>query len=422
MLKIFVCLLLFTIVTARSLRNNNKYIIVLRDGCGEGDMKYVMNEIQLYEGKQTEDLEMKCSKIIFPFITAVLSDNTVHKVSLLPVVDYIEKDQRVHMSPMENTTTSKGPTFAGPTDGLQLSTDRYNLDIINKPTDGCRNNEYDPPNDGTGADIYIIDTGINYDHADFKDSHGVTRAKYGGYDPIIPSKDGADCNGHGSHCAGIAGGITSGVAKNANLYSIRVLDCSGSGWTSEIIGGLDHVAGRHEERHQDADFVASIASMSLGGGYSNAFNKAVNDVVGKGVFVVSASGNDGLDACNSSPGSATDSINVGASSEPIPGCENPIAYFSNWGTCVDIIAPGVDIMSVDFSNNNDFTKFSGTSMACPHVAGAVALLLKNDKTLTPAEVKEMISNGADDVDRSAMTPHIRNQSTSKRLYVPTNYS
>ena len=122
------------------------------------------------------------------------------------------------------------------------------MDIIDKVQHGCLNEHYDPPNDGTGADIYILDTGINYNHIDFQSADGSTRAKYGGYDAVdVNNGDGSDCQGHGSHCAGIAGGLTSGVAKNANLLSIRVLGCTGSGSTIGIVNALNFVGTKHTE-------------------------------------------------------------------------------------------------------------------------------------------------------------------------------
>ena len=157
---------------------------------------------------------------------------------------YVEKDQPVYMLPFSSEYNAPN-WLEKPTSDLEYSTDRYNLDIINKPAKVCGNSTYSPPNDGTGADIYILDTGINYDHDDFKDRHGKMRAKYGGYEAVLPFKHGWDCEGHGSHCAGIAAGLTSGVAKNANLYSIRVLDCYGRGNTSSIIGALNYIAGVH---------------------------------------------------------------------------------------------------------------------------------------------------------------------------------
>ena len=132
---------------------------------------------------------------------------------------------------------------------IQELTDRYGLDVLDKPQYGCIDEHYDPPNDGGNVDIYILDTGINYNHIDFGylDGSAGTRAKYGGYDAIDANGDGADCQGHGSHCAGISGGLLSGVAKKANLLSIRVLGCTGSGSTSGIVKALNFVGQKHNE-------------------------------------------------------------------------------------------------------------------------------------------------------------------------------
>ena len=156
----------------------------------------------------------------------------------------MERDQLAYMQPILAThyNTSKWLENLGET------TDRYNLDIMNKAVHVCLDDMYNPPNDGTGADIYILDTGIKYYHYDFMDSNGITRAQFGGYDAINPDGgDGSDCNGHGSHCAGIAAGLQSGVATNANLFSIRVLGCDGSGTYSGIELALDYVVGRHNQ-------------------------------------------------------------------------------------------------------------------------------------------------------------------------------
>ena len=181
------------------------------------------------------------------------------QVEQLEAVKHVEVDQLMYIQtivkfdvsmwldidpPKSNPGEPKNPSKSN----LGGPTDRYNLDIMNKPVDGCRNDQYIPPNDGTGADIYILDTGINYAHDDFKDANGKTRAKYGGYDAIKPSTKGADCEGHGSHCAGIAAGLQSGVAKNANLYSIRVMGCTGSGSKSGIIPALDFIGKKHDEK------------------------------------------------------------------------------------------------------------------------------------------------------------------------------
>ena len=180
------------------------------------------------------------------------------QVEQLEAVKHVEVDQLMYMQPIvkfdvsmwldiEPPKSNPGEPKNPPKPNLGESTDRYNLDIMNKPVDGCRNDQYNLPNDGTGADIYILDTGINYDHNDFKDADGETRAKYGGHDAITPPNNGEDCQGHGSHCAGIAAGLQSGVAKNANLYSIRVLGCTGSGSTSGIITALDFLGSKHDE-------------------------------------------------------------------------------------------------------------------------------------------------------------------------------
>ena len=160
----------------------------------------------------------------------------------MSAVSYVERDQPVHMLPLAGThNTSKW------LENSPIETDRYGLDIMSKKKDQCRDNLFHPLNDGTGVDIYIMDTGIRYDHKDFLGLDGKTRAKYGEYDAIEDGRKGADCNGHGSHVAGTAAGLQSGVAKNGNLWSIRVLGCTGSGTISGIEKALNFVANKHEE-------------------------------------------------------------------------------------------------------------------------------------------------------------------------------
>ncbi|KAI6648822.1 Proteinase T-like [Oopsacas minuta] len=395
LLNQIIIIISITFVTTRGLtEENDRYIIVLKDESTLQDIEEVISMIEKQEQKEREMMEMKYVNNLIPMISGRISVETVIKIAALPVVDYIEKDQPVHMLPITDKNYNASEWLINNSENVNGSTTRYNLDMINNPSNRCRNYRYKPPNDGTGVDIYIMDTGINYSHQDFKDSNGKTRAKYGGFEAVNPVNYGWDCQGHGSHCAGIAGGLASGVAKGANLYSIRVLSCAGDGTTEGVVEALDFIADLHKKKSTRSNFVASIVSMSLGGGKSIAMNRAVNRLVSTGVVVVTASGNDGADACLTSPGSAGLNINVGAHSEPIlnskVGCKNPIEAFSNWGSCVDVIAPGRDIKSVDYRNNYDFRLDSGTSMACPHVAGAAAIIMQSNRFLNPEQVKQKI--------------------------------
>jgi subtilisin family serine protease len=197
---------------------------------------------------------------------------------------------------------------------------------------------------------YVIDTGLTYGHPDFGGRAAFAYDAFGG--------NGADCNGHGTHVAGTIGGARWGIAKNVKLRAVRVLNCSGSGSTSGIIGALDWV------RTHAAP--PAVANMSLGGGRSTALNNATNSLAGSGVFIAVAAGNENQNACNVSPASASAAYTTAASDST-----DKRASFSNYGSCVDGYAPGVAIRSDWLSNGTN--TISGTSMATPHVAGVAAL-------------------------------------------------
>jgi subtilisin family serine protease len=223
--------------------------------------------------------------------------------------------------------------------------------------------------------VYIIDTGIRGDHQEY------TGRVAAGRDFIDNDYDATDCHGHGTHVAGTVGGTNVGVAKNVTLVGVRVLNCAGSGTWSQVIAGVDWVTNNHSG--------PSVANMSLGGGYSSSVNLAVANSVTSGVVYAVAAGNDGLNACNYSPASATTAITVGAS-----GSTDARASFSNYGTCVDIFAPGVSITSSTRTGTNTYASWSGTSMATPHVAGVAAIYLSANRTATPAQVATAIVNDA----------------------------
>src|SRR5438132_8441751 len=236
-------------------------------------------------------------------------------------------------------------------------------------------NSYTYANDGSNVTVYIIDTGINFGHVDFggRASTGVDEVTIGG--------SAADCNGHGTHVSGTVGGNNYGVAKNVNLVAVRVLNCSGSGTTSGVVAGIDWVTANR--------VLPAAANMSLGGGFSTTLNQAVASAVAAGVTFAVAAGNSTANACNSSPSSEPSAITVGATD-----VNDGFAYFSNYGSCVDINAPGVSITSDWYSSNTATNTISGTSMATPHVTGAAALYLSTNTGATPATVASAIINNA----------------------------
>ncbi|WP_431947216.1 S8 family peptidase [Actinacidiphila sp. bgisy167] len=206
----------------------------------------------------------------------------------------------------------------------------------------------------TGAKVtsYIVDSGIEFSHPDFG-GRAVP-----GYDAIGDGLDGGDCNGHGTHVAGVVGGYYTGVARKTALVSVRVFPCVGRTSNSAVIAGVDWVAGHARK--------PAVANLSLAGRWSPAANRAVEGLAAAGVFPVAAAGNDNLNACFVSPASSRTAFTVGAIDQ-----EDRRAWFSNWGTCVDIHAPGMGILSAYL--NGSFRDMDGTSMAAPHVTGIAAL-------------------------------------------------
>jgi cerevisin len=242
---------------------------------------------------------------------------------------------------------------------------------------------------GSGVDAYIIDTGINIDHNDFdgRASWGVT----------IPEFDlDIDGNGHGTHCAGIVGGKTYGIAKKVNLVAVKVLRTNGFGTNADVLKGVEWVLNQHRVASRRGR--RSVANMSLGGGKSLALERVVDAAVGMGIHFAVAAGNDNVDACNYSPAGAKKAITVGAST-----ITDSMAYFSNIGPCVDIFAPGLDITSTWIGSPDATNTISGTSMAAPHVCGVLALYL-GEQVYDTETLKSMVLEAAA-VDRLADLPN-----------------
>ena len=230
-----------------------------------------------------------------------------------------------------------------------------------------------------GVTAYVLDTGLRTTHQEFGG-----RASNGAdfIDHNITANN--DCKGHGTHVAGTIGGRTYGVAKGVKLVGVRVLDCQGSGPYSAIIAGVDWVTAHAVK--------PAVANMSLGGTTSKALDDAVNRSIAKGITYVVAAGNDNRDACAQSPARTPAAITVGATDNT-----DTRASFSNWGSCLDLFAPGARIESADSTSNIGVKSMSGTSMASPHVAGAAALVLAAHPAWTPAQVRDELvtraSNG-----------------------------
>ena len=224
------------------------------------------------------------------------------------------------------------------------------IDQRNLPLNGT----YTYDVNGSGVNVYIIDTGIRYSHNEFGG-----RASFG-YDAL--GGDGSDCHGHGTHVAGTVGGTVYGVAKNVKLYAVRVLNCNGSGPTSGVIAGVDWV--------RNNAIKPAVANMSLGGGASTSLDNAVSNAIASGVTFAVAAGNSNANACNYSPARVASALTVGSTTN-----SDARSSFSNFGSCLDLFAPGSGITSAWRTSNTATNTISGTSMASPHVAGVAALYL-----------------------------------------------
>ncbi|SPN99857.1 probable Subtilisin-like proteinase Spm1 [Cephalotrichum gorgonifer] len=293
-------------------------------------------------------------------------EDVIEQVRRHPDVEFIEKDSMVHTqvplpgSAMEgcDSDVEKNAPW-----GLARISHRDTL------TFGTFNKYLYAAEGGEGVDAYVIDTGTNINHVDFEG-----RAKWG---QTIPAGDeDEDGNGHGTHCSGTVAGKKYGVAKKANVYAVKVLRSNGSGTMSDVVKGVEWAANSHLEQVEAAKkgkrkgFKGSVANMSLGGGKTVALDRVVDAAVDAGVHFAVAAGNDNADACNYSPAAAAKAVTVGASA-----LDDSRAYFSNWGKCTDIFAPGLSILSTWIGSPYAVNTISGTSMASPHIAGLLAYLL-----------------------------------------------
>ena len=288
--------------------------------------------------------------------SAQMSEEQAMKLSEDPRVKFVEED-----SIMEATVTQSNPPSWG-------------LDRIDE-TDLPRSNSYSYTTTGSGVNVYIIDTGIRRTHTQFGGRAFV------GFDAIGDGQNTNDCNGHGTHVAGTVGGSTTGVAKAVRLFAVRVLNCSGSGTNSGVIAGVNWVTSNH--------ISPAVANMSLGGGISTALDTAVSNSIASGVTYAVAAGNSNTNASNSSPARVSAAITVGSST-----INDARSSFSNFGSVVDVFAPGSSIVSSWRTSDTATATLSGTSMASPHVAGVAARILQSNPGASPATVRNTIVNEA----------------------------
>ncbi|KAK0252146.1 proteinase B [Friedmanniomyces endolithicus] len=285
-------------------------------------------------------------------------EDVIEQIRRHPDVELIERDQEVHTLDSPDSAIEKNAPW-----GLARISHRGSLSFGNF-------NKYLYANgSGEGVDVYIIDTGTNVDHVDFEG-----RASWG---KTIPQGDpDEDGNGHGTHCSGTVAGKKYGVAKRAHIKAVKVLRSNGSGSMSDVVKGVEYAVESHLEQVSAAKsgknkkFKGSAANMSLGGGKSAILDQAVNAAVDAGIHFAVAAGNDNADSCSYSPAAADKAVTVGAST-----LADERAYFSNFGRCNDIFAPGLNIQSTWIGSKYAINTISGTSMASPHIAGLLAYLL-----------------------------------------------
>jgi aqualysin 1 len=332
----------------------DQYIVVLKEGDESEALVRSLEQGEaakvLGQGAGTIKIDQIYKSALLGF-SGQLDSVMLEALRADPRVDYIEEDQIAQAN-----TTQNNPGWG--------------LDRIDQATLPL-SASYTYNTDASGVNAYVIDTGIRATHSEFAARMG------NGFDAVTPGGNANDCHGHGTHVAGTIGGTTYGVAKGVTLHAVRVLDCGGSGTYSGVIAGIDWVKVNHVK--------PAVANMSLGGGASAALDSAVTNAIASGITFAVAAGNSNANACYYSPARTPNALTVGATT-----VNDARSGFSNFGTCLDIFAPGSDILSA-FNTSDIATKvYSGTSMASPHVAGVVALFLATNPTATPEQVRNHI--------------------------------
>ncbi|AEN13140.1 MULTISPECIES: S8 family peptidase [unclassified Streptomyces] len=326
---------------------SGSYIVMLSEKTDKSELA------KSYGGK----LQRNYSSAINGFSASGLTETEAKRLAADPAVSKVVQNKKFHI------------------DATQENPPSWGLDRIDQ-TETAGDDAYTYPDAaGEGVTAYVIDTGVRVTHEDFEG-----RAT-SGFDAVDEDDDADDGNGHGTHVAGTIAGAAHGVAKKANIVAVRVLDDSGSGTTEQVVAGIDWVTANHEG--------PSVANMSLGGSADPALDAAVQKAIASGVTFAVAAGNESSDAGQGSPSRVPEAITVASST-----VDDEQSSFSNYGSVVDIYAPGSDITS-DWNDSDSGTNtISGTSMATPHVVGAAAVYLGGHPDDTPEEVATALTEGA----------------------------
>ncbi|RDB29494.1 Cuticle-degrading protease [Hypsizygus marmoreus] len=331
---------------------SGRYIVKVKDG---------VSRAALFKQLNVNPTVSHDWKIVNGF-AGKLDDATLNALRASPDVEYISEDGIMHTL----VTQTNAP--------WGLSRLSSTAKLTNQSPSALTFSYTYAASAGAGVDVYVVDTGVYTAHSQFG---GRARwgATYGGY-------ANADGNGHGTHCAGTVAGSQFGVAKSASIIAVKVLSDGGSGSVADIVSGLNYVL-----TSARASGRPSIVSMSLGGGASTALDNAVTSLTNAGIHVVVAAGNSNTDAGSTSPARAPSAITVGAST-----IADARASFSNYGSVVDIFAPGQNVISSWIGSTTATNNISGTSMATPHVAGLVAYLIGTRGNTTPAAMSTLLKS------------------------------
>ncbi|EWC60020.1 Alkaline serine exoprotease A precursor [Actinokineospora spheciospongiae] len=331
----------------------DSYLVVFKEGATR--QRPVRDLVGALAGKHRAKVRFTYQATVRGF-AGEMTEAEARRLAADPSVERVE----------QNSVVTTQDTQTGATWGL----DRIDQQAL--PLNGT----YTYPNTAGNVRAYVIDTGIRTSHQQFGG-----RATWG----TNTTGDGndTDCNGHGTHVAGTIGGATHGVAKGVQLTAVKVLDCAGSGSFAQVVAGVDWVTQNHVSG-------PAVANLSLGGpGTNTTLENAIRASIADGVVYAIAAGNSSTNACNQTPARTAEAITVGATTST-----DARASYSNYGTCVDLFAPGSDITSAGSGGDTATAVMSGTSMASPHVAGAAALVLGANPALSPQQVTDNLLGSA----------------------------